>query len=420
MAETRTGPRLAGHPSAAKTAMAAPRILTVNGGSSSIKFAVYPVGAGKPDDRPELSGSMEGIGTHRCRLKAVDAASRLICSKKVHARNHHHAAKVMVEFLRATLLSSSISAVGHRVVHGGIHLNRHTRITAGIIRELKQSVPLDMAHLPREIILIESMIAAYPGAMQVACLDTAFHRTLPPVARLYAIPRKFARQGLRRYGFHGLSYSFLMEELWRMTPAKAKGRVILAHLGSGASMAAVSNGRPVDTTMGFTPVAGLVMATRPGDLDPGLLVHLMRRLALSPAAAERFINEDCGLKAVSGRTGDMRDLHRLARRDAACREAVALFCRRARGAIGALAAEMGGLDILVFSGGIGENDAMVRRSICRNLDFLGVRLASSANNKASRIVSRPGSRVLVCVIPTDEEKMIAAIVRRHLRARRLR
>lgn len=394
-----------------------PLILTVNGGSSSIKFAVYAAKARKPDDRPLLFGSIDGIGTSRVQLQAFDSRSHLLDTKPVRGQDHQKAAAILTDFLREYSYGNRITAVGHRVVHGGTHLNRHTVITAKVIAELKRSVPLDLAHLPREIVLIQAMIEAFPNAIQVACLDTAFHRNLPRVAQLFPIPRSLSRTGIRRFGFHGLSYSFLMEELQRIAPAQARGRVILAHLGSGASMAAVKAGRPVDTTMGFTPTAGLIMATRPGDMDPGLLVHLMRQIPLTPAAADRFINEDCGLRGISGRTGDMRQLHKLAPHNASCRDAIQAFCQRAREAIGSLAAGMGGLDILVFSGGIGENDAAVRRDICSGLEFIGIRLNAQANRKARQVISAAKASVRVCVIATDEQKMIARIVRKLARSR---
>ncbi len=394
-----------------------PLILTVNGGSSSIKFAVYPARAKKPDDRPLLFGGIEGIGTNRMRLQVFDSRARLLVTKQVRGRNHRKAAAILTNFLRQNPYGDRIAAVGHRVVHGGTRLNRHTVITAKVLAELKQSVPLDPAHLPGEIMLILAMTDAFPAAIQVVCLDTAFHLNLPRAAQLFPIPQSLTRRGVRRFGFHGLSYSFLMEALQRIVPSHARGRVILAHLGSGASMAAVNGGRPVDTTMGFTPTAGLVMATRPGDMDPGLLVYLMRRIPLTPAAADRFINEDCGLKGISGRTGDMRQLHQLASRSASCREAIQAFCRRARAAIAALAAGMGGLDVLVFSGGIGEHDAAVRRDICSGLDFIGVRLNPEANRKHRQAISAANADVLVFVIPTDEQKMIARIVRNLARSR---
>ncbi len=389
-----------------------PVILTVNGGSSSIKFAVYPAKKKNSDDRPLLYGNMDGIGTDRVELQTFDARSQLLDTKQLSGRNHQKAAAILTDFLRATPYGERIATVGHRVVHGGIRLNRHTVITAKVMAELEISVPLDLAHLPREIVLIQAMTKAFPAAIQVACLDTAFHRNLPRVARLLPIPRSLGRAGIRRFGFHGLSYSFLMEELQRISPARARGRVILAHLGSGASLASVNAGRPVDTTMGFTPTAGLIMATRPGDMDPGLLVHLMRQIPLTPAAADKFINEDCGLRGISGRTGDMRQLHQLASHSPSCRDAIQAFCQRARAAIAGLAAGMGGLDVLVFSGGIGEHDAAVRRDICAGLEFIGVRLNAEANRQHRQAIAAANAGVLTFMIPTDEQKMIARIVRK--------
>ncbi|MDB5172708.1 MAG: acetate kinase, partial [Phycisphaerales bacterium] len=267
-------------------------------------------------------------------------------------------------------------------------------------------------HLPREIALIEVFGRGFPGVPQVACLDTAFHRDLPRVAELLPIPRKFFEAGIRRLGFHGLSYAYLMEELGSIAPREASGRVILAHLGSGASMAAVRDGKSVDTTMAFTPTAGLVMGTRPGDLDPGLLIYLMREQNLTPEQMDEFLSKRCGLIGLSETSADMRDL--IARRDTDRRaaEAVEVFCYQAKKWIGAYAAVMGGLDAVVFSGGIGEHSPEVRAETCAGLEFLGLRIDAGRNKAGAAVISRDESKVAVRVIATDEESMIARITER--------
>ncbi len=390
----------------------APRcILTINGGSSSIKFAIYPYANSERDSTPLLVGGIDRIGTSGALLACADSQGHRFKQLLIRSRDHRGAAKELASFLRAHITPQSLVAVGHRVVHGGTQLRDHTVITKRVVAKLKGSIPLDLAHLPEEIMLIETMAREFPATVGVACLDTAFHRNMPVVAQQLPIPRRFMRQGIRRFGFHGLSYSYLMESLIHLAPDKAHGRIILAHLGSGASMAAVKAGQAMDTTMSFTPTAGLVMATRPGDMDPGLLVHLMRQIPLTPTAADRFINQNCGLRGVSGHSGDMRELHRLAGKNPACRDAINFFCYSSQKTIGSLAAGMGGLDVLVFSGGIGENDALVREEICRGLEFLGITLNVRANARAAPIISRHSSRVLVRIIATDEQQMIARIVR---------
>jgi len=270
--------------------------------------------------------------------------------------------------------------------------------------------PLDLAHLPREIAMIEAFEAHFPSVRQVACFDTAFHRDLPRVAQLLPIPRRYDRAGVRRLGFHGLSYTYLMEELGRL--GADGGRIVLAHLGSGASMAAVKDGRPVDTSMAFTAMAGLVMGTRCGDLDPGFLVYLMREEKLGADQIDDFISKQCGLLGVSETSPDMHELIGRRTTDTRAAEAVELFCYQARKQIGAYAAALDGLDSLVFAGGIGEHSPEVRSEICLGLGFLGVEIDPDANAANSVLISTSDSRVSVRVIPTDEEIVIARIVLR--------
>jgi acetate kinase len=289
------------------------------------------------------------------------------------------------------------------------------RVTGRLLKELHRITPFDPEHLPREIGLIEAFGRRHPRLPQVACFDTAFHRTMPAVARLLAIPRRFARKGVERYGFHGLSYGYLMEELGRMDPPAAKGRVILAHLGNGSSLAAVRRGKSVDTSMGFTPASGLVMGTRTGDLDPGLVYFLSRTERMSAAAFQRMVFHESGLLGVSGTGSDLRDLCAREATDSRAREAVGLFCYQARKWIGSFAAALGGIDTLVFSAGIGENAPSIRRRICEGLDFLGIELDPARNAANSPLVSSGNGRVKVRVIHTDEERMIAKSTARVLR-----
>lgn len=390
-----------------------PSILTINGGSSSIKFAVFSA----PTLQRTFSGRIERIGEEGATFVATRPDGRPVSRRPLATLDHAHAADFLVERLEADCGIRSPTAIGHRVVHGGIPVTDHQRITPDLIAVLKRNQPLDLSHLPREIELIEILGRKLPGVPQVACFDTAFHRDLPRVAQLLPIPRSYLDAGLRRLGFHGLSYAYLLGELSRVAgDAVAQGRLILAHLGSGASLAAVHGGRPVDTTMSFTPTSGLVMGTRTGDLDPGLLLHLMRLEGLSPEAADELITKRSGLRGISETTGDMNDL--LARRvdDARAREAVDVFCYQARKWIGAFAAALEGIDTLVFSGGIGERSAIVRREICEGLEFLNLRIDPELNDRHAAVISASASAVSVRVIPTDEEIMIARTVQAILEA----
>jgi acetate kinase len=296
--------------------------------------------------------------------------------------------------------------VGHRVVHGMKH-SKPEWVTPKLLAELRRIIPYDPDHLRREIGLIETFLKRHPKLPQVACFDTAFHRSMPKVAKLLPIPRRYAAKGVERYGFHGLSYAYLMEELGRLDPAAAKGRVILAHLGNGASLAAVRNGKSIDTSMGFTPTGGLVMSTRTGDLDPGLIYYLERTEHINIVQFQQMVNHKSGLLGVSGTSSDLRDLCASEATDVRAAEAVELFCYQARKWIGSFAAALGGLDTLVFAGGISENASSVRNRICRELGFLGIKLNSKRKAKHAPLISTDAGRVKVRVIRTDEELMIA-------------
>jgi acetate kinase len=386
-------------------------ILTLNGGSSSIKFALYTADT----LTPTLAGQIERIGSPRTRLLAepINAPPE---THELDAADHRAAARQLIEYIRPRL--SSIAAVGHRVVHGGLHLLDHQPITPELLAQLRSNLLLDLTHLPREIALIDAFVSALPTLPQFACFDTAFFKNLPLVARQFPIPRDLLDTGIRRFGFHGLSYTYLLSRLQQLAPAADRGKVILAHLGSGASMAALSGGQPIDTTMAFTPLAGLMMATRPGDLDPGLLVYLQRSLNLSPDDLDTFLNERCGLRGLSQTSGDVRDLEAAAPTDPRAAEALDLFCHTARKTIGSLAASLGGLDTLVFSGGIGEHAATLRAQICTPLAFLNLHLDPAANTAHAPTISSPQSRVAVHIIPTDEELVIARLAAEWLHRRR--
>jgi len=391
---------------------AEPRILTINGGSSSIKFALFE--AGEPLRRI-LGGELERIGTPQAALRVKGANPADNFSRPVAATDHNAAVGALTDWIEKHSGRDALAAVGHRVVHGGPKYSEPQQVTAEMVEELHRLSSFDPEHLPLEIELIEAFRQRHPQLPQVACFDTAFHRTMPRVATLLPIPRRYEAQGVRRYGFHGLSYEFLMAELGRLgDPAATQGRVILAHLGNGASLAAVRDGKSIDTSMGFTPASGLVMSSRSGDLDPGLVSYLARTEQMSAVQFQKMVNHESGLLGVSQTSSDMRDLLDTETEDVRAAEAVALFCYQARKWIGAFSAALGGLDTLVFAGGIGENAPPVRERICDGLGFLGVELDRECNAKSAALISSRAGRVKVRVIRTDEELMIARSVTRVL------
>ena len=316
----------------------------------------------------------------------------------------------LIAWLEEKIAITDLVAVGHRVVHGGHRYREPHVITSDVMGELRRLSPYDPEHLPAEIELIETLGRRYPRLPQVACFDTAFHHDLPRVARLLPIPRRYEAAGIRRYGFHGLSYAYLMGELTRVAPHEAQGRVILAHLGNGASMAAVRGGTSIDTSMGFTPTAGLPMSTRSGDLDPGLLSYLSRTEGMTVEQFHTMVNRQSGLLGLSETSSDIRDLLACEDSDVRAAEAVALFCYQAKKWIGSFAAALGGLDSLVFSGGIGEHAPVIRARICEGLQFLGMTIDETRNGAGDAVISTEGSRVTVRVMHTDEEREIAQSV----------
>ena len=389
-----------------------PRILTINGGSSSIKFALFEAGDSL---RRILVGGMERIGLPEAtlRVKGVNPADSF--SRSVTAPDHTVAVGLLMDWIEERNGREALTAVGHRVVHGGPKYSEPQRITAEMVEELRQLSPFDPEHLPEEILLTAAFHCRFPGLPQVACFDTAFHHDLPRVARLLPIPRRYEAQGVRRYGFHGLSYAYLLEELARLAGAEAaQGRVILAHLGNGASLAAVRDGKSVDTSMSFSPIAGVPMSTRSGDLDPGLLWFLARTDKMTAKQFNEMVNFQSGLLGISETSSDMRDLLKCETQDTRAAEAIALFCYQIKKWVGAFAAALGGVETLVFAGGIGENAPPVRARICQGLGFLGIELEEKRNVANEGVISTAASRVVVRVIPTDEELMIARSVCRAL------
>jgi acetate kinase len=381
-----------------------PNLLTINGGSSSIRFAIF---APPQPRQPLLQGKIDRIGAADAALSIEHGAER--APERIKAEISGSPAGFLLDWLESQPLFDSIGGVGHRVVHG-MHHSDPERVTPQLLDELKRIIPFDPEHLPREIELIETLLHRYPKLPQVACFDTAFHRSMPLEATQLPIPRRYAAQGVQRYGFHGLSYTFLLQELQRFgDPAATRGRVILAHLGSGASLAAVRNGQCIDTSMGFTPTAGLVMGTRSGDLDPGLMSYLASTEAMSAAQFRTMVNHESGLLGVSETSADVRELLERENADPRAGEALRLFCYQAKKWIGAFAAALGGVDTLVFAGGIGENAAPVRRRICAGLEYLGIDIDEAANGRHAQRISSPASRVTVRVIRTDEESVIAAL-----------
>ena len=384
------------------------RILTINGGSSSIKFALFEAGDSL---RRILEGGIERIGLPEATFMAKGSNKTDNFTRSVTAANHMEAVGVLMDWIEERIRRRELTAVGHRVVHGGPKYSEPQRITTEMVAELHQLQPFDPEHLPEEILLTEAFHRRFPDLAQVACFDTAFHHNLPRIAQMLPIPRRYEAQGVRRYGFHGLSYAFLMEELARLAgPQAARGRVILAHLGNGASLAAVRDGKSVDTSMSFTPTAGVPMSTRSGDLDPGLVWYLARTEGISAKKFNEMVNFQSGLLGISETSSDMHDLLEGETEDVRAAEAVALFCYQVKKRIGAFAAALGGLDTLVFAGGIGENASVVRARICDGLGFLGIELEEKRNVANESVISAATSRVAVRVMHTDEEWMIAKTV----------
>jgi len=387
-------------------------ILTINGGSSSIKIALFEPGNSL---RRALQGRIERIGSSGSTFGVKGQASADNFQRSIQAPDHKAAVEVLMDWVQERFPQGALLGVGHRVVHGGPKYLEAQLLTPEMVADLHELEPFDPEHLPEEILLTETFQKRFPDLKQVACFDTAFHHDLPREARLLPLPRRYEAKGVRRYGFHGLSYAFLMGELGRIAPQEAQGRVVLAHLGNGASLAAVRNARAMDTTMAFTPTAGIPMSTRSGDLDPGLVWYLARRENLTPPDFNELVNSKSGLLGISETSSDMRDLLEAQAHDPRAADAVALFCYEVKKRIGAYAAALGGLDTLVFSGGIGENAAEVRARCCDGLQFLGIEIDSGKNVAGADVISKADGRVSVRKMRTDEELMIARTVCQVLR-----
>jgi acetate kinase len=383
-----------------------PCILTINGGSSTLRFAIYQTGEGL---RLLLQGKVDRIGASDTRWLVRDAGGSTLDELELGVADFSAAADHLLGWLEGQPAFPSIKAVAHRVVHGLSH-TAPTRVTPKLLAELHQIAAFDPQHLPFEIALIADFAKRHPGLPQIACFDTAFHRTMPEIARRLPIPRQYQDQGIERYGFHGLSYAYLMDELVRLgDPAATQGRVILAHLGNGASIAAVRDGKCIDTSMGFTPTSGLMMSTRAGDLDPGLGYYLAQAEHMTAAQFQHMVTQASGLLGVSETSADVRDLLAREADDARAAEALAMFCYQAKKWLGAYIAALGGIDTLVFAGGIGENAPVIRARICAGLEFLGIRIQSAHNAASAAVISAPGGRTTVRVIRTNEELMLARL-----------
>lgn len=374
-------------------------LLTVNAGSSSIKLAVFAV---EDMGHARLEAVIDNIGQPTARLSANNE------THVVAAKDHITAADILAEWIATQIPAPTIVAVGHRLVHGGPKYHEAQIVTDELLADLQAFTAFDPAHLPIELQLIKVFRQLWPTAQQAVCFDTAFHHQLPTVSRLLPIPRHFADEGIRRYGFHGLSYAYILEELRRVEgDMAANGQVIIAHLGSGASLVALRGGQPIDTTMSMTPASGIPMSTRAGDLDPGLVLYLARTQGYDADKFNHMVNFESGLLGISETTADMEKLLEIEAEDPRAKDAVDIFCYQVRKSIGGLAASIGGLTTLIFTGGMGENAPKIRARICDGLGFLGVRLDAARNEKGARLISADGSPAGVHVIHTNEAVTIA-------------
>jgi len=376
------------------------RILTINSGSSSMKFALYEMAAG---EQLAAVGAVERIGLQGGWLWLKNGAGTRLVDRHTDFKDHADAVKAMFSVAMQEQHLPAPDAVGHRLVHGGPEHRTPEIVTPGLLTVLRGLIPLAPLHLPGELRGIDAVNAHYPELKQVACFDTAFHRCMPELAQWYPLPRSLWHAGIRRYGFHGLSYEYILSA----SKEASQGRTIIAHLGNGASMAALLEGRPQDTTMGFSATGGLMMGTRSGDLDPGVLLYLLSEKGYNAAHLDRLLNHDAGLAGVSAISPDMKTLLDRRDREPHAAQALELFCYSARKYVGALAAVLGGLDNLIFTGGIGERAAPVRAMICQGLGHLGLQLDPRRNETHAEIISTPGSRAAIRVIATDEDLMIA-------------
>ncbi|MBC6113107.1 acetate/propionate family kinase [Pedobacter fastidiosus] len=377
-------------------------VLVINGGSSSIKFSLYNI---DKKLKSILSGQIKRIGLDNPEFTVTDNLTHEKSIIKIDTTTFKEITEVLIEWLKAKKYFEKIACIGHRIVHGMDHKHPEV-IDDNLLKELRKIMEYDPDHLPAEIEMIELFRKQFPQLLQVACFDTSFHTTLPKYASTFAIPKKYYDEGIKRYGFHGISYSYLLNELRKKNEVEAKGKIILAHLGNGSSLAAVKKGKCIDTSMGFTPAGGVVMSTRTGDLDPGVAWYLQRK-SINAEKFNDLINHQSGLLGISGYSSDMEDLlqHEGKNKDAAL--AIEIFCYQIKKYIGAYTASLSGLDVLIFSGGIGENAPVIRSRICKGFNYLGMEIDERKNKKNNTIISTKKSKVKVYVIPTNEEFMIA-------------
>jgi acetate kinase len=385
-------------------------LLIINGGSSSIKFAIYE------NDKPLkliMGGEIEKIGSPHIKFSIKFSGKKKMVPIK--ATDQETAAHFLIDWLGKENQLATISVVGHRIVHGMQHTGP-AELTAKLINELKKISAFDPEHMPSEIKLVEIFQKRKPEVKQIACFDTSFHRTMPDVAKLIPIPKIYRDKGIERYGFHGLSYSYLIEKLRQDAGDKvANGKVILAHLGSGSSIAAVRDGKSIDTSMAFTPTSGLMMGTRTGDIDPGLMLYFLKEEKMSADEISKLVNHESGLLAISETTADMQGLLEKRTTDNRAAQAIELYCYQAKKWIGSYAAALSGLDTLVFSGGIGENSPEIRADVCEGFEFLGIAIDERRNKNNEEIISGAKSKVTVRVIRTNEELMIAQLIQAFLK-----
>jgi acetate kinase len=380
-------------------------ILTINSGSSSLKCSLYHIGT---EETLILSGHIQRIGLPGSLFEIHDASGQTLVEEYRDLADHDAALKTLFEWLQSRFPDQVLHAVGHRIVHGGMKYNQPQFIAPDDLAALTEIIRLAPNHLPHELKAIRAVQRYYPNLPQVGCFDTAFHHHIPETARRFPLPRSLWDEGVLRYGFHGLSYEYILENLRQEAGVEASlGRVIVAHLGSGSSMAAVKGGKSVETTMGLTPTAGLMMGTRSGDLDPGLLLYLLEEKERSPSTVHYLVNQRSGLIGVSGRSSDMRDLLDHEASDPHAAQAIEMYCYHARKHLGALTAVLGGLDTLIFTAGIGERCPVVRQRICQGLEFLGIHLDPARNESNAAVITRDDSPATVRVMKTDEELMIA-------------
>ena len=386
-------------------------IVAINSGSSSLKFSLF---ADTDPLQIILSGKITGIGKDDCLFTIANADKQEILSDPVALESAEKAAELIIQWLQQQSRRYRITGIGHRVVHGGLQFQEPELIDQSFLKELKKLQSLSPLHLPGSISIMTIFLEAFPAVIQVACFDTAFHSMMPFEARHYAIPRNLWTEGIIRYGFHGISCEYIMHRLQQQDPAVNKKKIIIAHLGSGCSLTAVKEGSSVDTTMGFSPAGGLVMNTRAGDIDPGVIIYLQNKKKLKTEQLNILFNKEAGLKAIAETDHSMEQLLEEEKNDPRSKEAITMFCYYVKKQIGALAAAGGGLDSVVFTGGIGEHAASIRQLICRELDFMGIKVDEKLNEQQAEIISAAESKVQVYVIPANEEMMIAKHVKEYL------